>query len=551
MENQNPLTNQKIYITGHKNPDTDSICSSIAYARLKSLMGINAEAVRIGKINRETSFVLEQFGFEQPRYLATVKTQVSDLKPDMIHPVLPGASIREAWQQLKQEKFEVLPVEDENRSFAGIVSVSDIANTYMNLPEAYALSESSTPVANVVRTLNAHYISGSQLSFRGSGKVMVAAMTPDGVGEYIEKGDIVFAGNIKENQLKAIEAGASCVIVTCGSAVAGDVLGAAQAEDCTLMTTPYDTFTAARLIYQSIPVRYTMTSQGLTLFHIDDFVDDVRDKMLQTRYRSYPILDVDNRFVGFISRYHLLNQNKKKVILVDHNEIAQSVNGVEQAEILEIIDHHRIGSIQTGSPIYYRNEPTGSTATIVANLFSEQGIKPPPEVAGILCAAILSDTIKFKSPTSTHADRITAERLAKLADIDVDTFSARMFEAGSSLKNLTNEEIIRGDFKDFEIGRYKVGIGQVNTTDLRSLRKLRGQLLASMNDQMAKEGYQMLLMIFTDILEEATEVLFVEAQKGLVARAFFPLTDENSFAMGGVVSRKKQIVPALVGAFGE
>jgi manganese-dependent inorganic pyrophosphatase len=546
MDNLIHKNSRTVYITGHKNPDTDSICSAIAYAKLKRRLGVDAMPVRTGRINRETQFVLDSFGFAPPDYLATVKTQISDLAMDTIEPVLPGTSIKEAWRRLRESNLEVLPVEYENHSFAGIVSVSDIAGAYMDMPDSNALSACGTPIENVLKTLEADLILGFQTSLDGAGNVIIAAMTPDGMDEYIKTDDIVFAGNIRVNQKKAIEAGANCVIVTCGSTISEEIIEIARQHECTLISTKFDTFKATRLIYQSIPVRHAMTSAHLMLFHIDDFVDDVREKMLQTRYRSYPVVDVDNQFAGFISRYHLLSQHKKQVILVDHSEIAQSVNGVEQAEILEIIDHHRIGSIQTGNPIYYRNEPTGSTATIVANLYSEQGVKPEPEIAGILCAAILSDTIRFKSPTSTHADRITAERLAKLAGLDIDAFSAKMFSAGSSLKNMTADEIIKSDFKDFEIGKYKVGIGQVNTTDLRSLKKMRGELLESLNVMAERERYNILIVLFTDILDEATEALFVESQKGLVARAFSPLADENSFTMGGVVSRKKQIVPKLV-----
>lgn len=550
MNTDNSEKSHAVYITGHKNPDTDSICSAIAYADFKRMLHIDAIPVRTGKINRETKFVLNYFGLDAPEYLATVKTQVSDLNMDRIEPVLPDTSIQQAWKKLKASNLEVLPIEDDRQILQGIVSVSDIANEYMNMPDNNALSDSSTPVGNLIRTLDAEPICVFGKSLDDSGKVIIAAMTPDGMDEFIEKGDIVFTGNIKVNQIKAIEAGASCVIVTCGSRVSEDVVRLAEAHQCTLLITKHDTFTGARLIYQSIPVGFTMTSENLVLFHIDDFIDDVREKLLQTRFRSYPVVDENRHFKGFISRYHLLNPRKKKLILVDHSEKAQSVNGIEQAEILEIIDHHRIGDIQTGSPIFYRNEPTGSTATIIANLYSEQGVKPSPQIAGILCAAILSDTIHFKSPTSTHADLITAERLEKLAGIDMEDFSAKMFEAGSSLKNLTTEEMIQNDFKEYQIGKHKIGIGQVNTTDLSSLKKLRQLILTYLNDLAAREHFGILLILFTDILEEETEVLFVESQKGLVARAFSPLQDENSFLMSGVVSRKKQIVPRLVLALG-
>lgn len=548
MKDEFLQSSQAVYITGHKNPDTDSVCSAIAYAELKKSLGVNAVAARIGKINRETKFVLDYFGFSEPDYLSSVKTQVSDLSMDIIKPMRPDVSIKEAWTTLKKNGFEVLPVEDDEHKLKGIVSVSDIANANMNMPEGNMLTACSTPIDNIAVTLDAKIIYNTKETLCGSGKVLVAAMSTDDIDSFIKPGDIVLAGNDESKQLKAIDEGTICVIVTCASEFSNKVIKAAKERDCTLITTHYDTFTTARLIYQSIPVSFSMTSEKLVYFTIDDFLDNAKEKMLRTRFRSYPVVDQQGHFKGFISRYHLLNQHKKKVILVDHSEMTQSVNGIEQAEILEIIDHHRIGGIQTGQPIYYRNEPTGSTATIVANLFSEQGKKPSPQIAGILCAAILSDTIQFKSPTSTHSDVITAERLARLANIDIELFSKQMFEAGCALKNMTTEEMIKSDFKDFNISGYKVGIGQINTTDFRSIKKLSTSILGCLSELAENEKYNILMIIFTDIIDEATEVIFVESQKGLVAKAFSPLQDENSFTMHGVVSRKKQIVPKLVEA---
>jgi len=539
-----------VYITGHKNPDTDSICSAIAYADLKRQMNINAVPVRIGKINRETEYVLKYFGLNAPDYLATVKTQVSDIKMDVIKPVAPNISLKEAWEILKENHLAVLPVENKTESLIGIVSVSDIANAYMNMPASNVLSVSNTPIENVVKTLDADLICDCTKSFNGSGKAIIAAMSPGGMVEYIEKGDIVFVGDIKENQLKAIASGASCIIVTCGSCIDEEIVDFAKQNNCTMLVTKYDTFTSARLLYQSIPVEYTMTAcENLIYFNTDDFIDDVKEKMLETRYRNFPVVNSMNHFKGFISKHHLLNQQKKKVILVDHSEKSQSVDGIEQAQILEIIDHHRIGDIQTGSPIYYRNEPMGSTATIISNLFLQYGLKLSPEIAGILCAAILSDTIKFKSPTSTETDRITAKKLACIAKINIEEFSTKMFEAGTTLNGLSIEEIILGDFKEYVIGKNKIGIGQINTTDFESLNKLRKPILDYLYDLSKKDGYNILFVLFTDIIKEKTEIIFVESQKGLVGKAFYPLHDENSFHMDGVVSRKKQIVPALISAF--
>ncbi|MCX7614550.1 MAG: putative manganese-dependent inorganic diphosphatase [Clostridiales bacterium] len=538
----------KIYITGHQNPDTDSICSSIAYAYLKNRLDIAAVPVRIGRINRETAFVLDYFGVAQPEYLPTVKAQASNLNMDVIDPVSKQLSLREAWQILKENKMSVLPVEDEDHKLCGIVSISDIANAYMNMPESNTLSQSQTPLDNVLRTLYAELVYDSGKSLFESGKVVVAATKPDGLEFYMGKGDIVLVGDRKDNQIKAIAVGVSCIIITCGSEADEDIIEEAKEKGCTILRTEYDTFTAARLIYQSIPVSFFMTSKNLVCFRQDDYIDVIREKMLQTRFRNYPVIDNLGRFSGFISRYHLINQNRKKVILVDHNERSQTINGIDQAEIMEIIDHHRIGDIQTGNPIYYRNEPVGSTATIVANLFFENGMMPPPEIAGILCAAILSDTVIFKSPTSTRIDIEAANKLSKISGIDQEAFAKQMFEAGSSLKNMPPDEIIRNDFKEYLIGSRKIGIGQINTADMHGIKKFRSSVLSYMNELVSSGELYVVLLIISDIINEETEVLFVETQKGMVAKAFNPLNDESSFTIKGVVSRKKQIVPKLTQA---
>lgn len=537
--------NEKVMVTGHKNPDTDSICSAIAYADFKHQTGTDAVPVRIGRVSRETAFVLDYFNVPEPEYLSTVKTQVSDLNMDIVTPVTKDISLKEAWEILKESNLEILPVEDEMHKLCGLVSVVDIARAYISMPEYNVLSISSTPLLNVIKTLSANLVCGADQTFKDSGKVVIAAMTPDGMEEYIEKGDIVIVGNRKRNQIKAISESARCIILTCGSKADDETKSLAEEKNCILLETEFDTFTTARLLYQSIPVSFTMTSSGLICFKNDDYADTAKDKMLKTRFHNYPVVDNDNRFVGFISRYHLINPNRKKVILVDHSELPQTINGIGEANLLEIIDHHRIGDIQTDGPIYYRNEPVGSTATIVANMFFENDIFPSKNIAGILCAAIISDTVKFKSPTSTQADVHAAKELADIAGINIDKFAAKMFEAGSSLKNMTPEEIIHSDFKEYHMGKYKIGIGQVNTTDLNGIKKTRPAILKLLNDMTSGGGYHIVLLIMTDIINDETEVIFSESHKGLVAKAFNPLKDESSFMMKGVVSRKKQVVPKL------
>jgi manganese-dependent inorganic pyrophosphatase len=533
------------YITGHKNPDTDSICAAIAYAELKRKLGFKAIPVRLGNINRETQFVLEYFGVQLPEYLYSVRTQVSDLKIDIIIPMSPDISIKTAWAIMKKNNIRVIPVADENGRLLGIVTLSDITNRFMDTLENNVIASSNTPLRNIVETLNAELICGSQQDLNITGKVVIAAMTPDGMEPFIEKGDIVLVGNRKDSQVKAVEIGANCIIITCGGRVDGDALELARANKCIVMQTLYDTFTTARLINQSIPIGFTMTKESLVCFNIDDYIDSIKDKMLQTRFRSYPVVDSNNSIKGFISRFHLISPNRKNVILLDHNEKSQTVDGIEQAEISEIIDHHRIGDIQTGNPVYFKNEPIGSTSTIIANLYFENGIKPSNKIAGILCAAIISDTINFKSPTSTYTDRLTANRLAEMAGIDIEAFALALFKSGSSLDGMTPTEILNYDFKEYNFGKYKIGIGQINSCDMDSLKKIKKGLVAYMDEVLCSKDYSLLLVMVTDIFNDGSEIIYVEKNKGLITQAFNVDPDEYSVYLKGVVSRKKQIVPLL------
>lgn len=537
-----------IYITGHKNPDTDSICASIAYAELKKKFGISAVPVRIGEINRETEYVLKYFKVKIPDCLDSVKTQVCDLNIDEISPVSSDISIKTAWGIMQKNNVKVLPVASGNGKLLGIITLSDITGSYMNALDSNTLSAGKTPLQNITDTLKAKLINGCDDDFRSTGKVVIAAMEPASMEPFVEKGDIVLVGDRKDAQLKAVQMGASCIILTCGGQICKDVLGQAIKDNCIVMETLYDTFTAARLINQSIPVGLIMTQKDMVCFHINDYIDSIKDRMLKTRYRSYPVVDDNGCIRGFVSRYHLISQRKKKVILLDHNEKSQTIDGIEQAEILEIIDHHRLGDIQTGYPVYIRNEIIGSTSTLIANMYFENGIKPSKEMAGILCAAILSDTIKFKSPTSTYADIAMASKLAKIAEIDIDGFAAQMFRAGSTLTGMSPREIFGNDFKDYVINENKIGIGQISSVDPQILQELKASLLEYMNYHLGNNGYRLLLLMVTDIVNEGSYLLFAGDNGELINKAFGVKPDENSVYLQGVVSRKKQVVPLLANA---
>lgn len=537
--------NELIYITGHKNPDTDSICSAIAYAELKRRHAMDALPVRIGDINRETEFVLKYFGVDVPEYKETVRTQVSDLNMDIINPVSEDISIKSAWSIMQKNNIKVLPVADINGKLLGIITLSDITSSYLDALENNILSASSTPLRNITDTLNARLICGNEDEFRATGKVVIAAMIPEDMEPFVEKGDIVIIGNRKDSQLKAISIGVSCLILTCGGQIDKEVLDYAQETGCIVLETCYDTFTTARLINQSIPVSYIMTRKQLVLFNIHDYIDNIKEKMLKTRYRSYPVVDDEGRIRGFISRYHLISQRRKKIILVDHNEKAQTIDGIEQADILEIIDHHRIGDIQTSYPIYFKNDAVGSTSTLIANMYFENGLNPSKKIAGILCAAIISDTMKFKSPTSTYADELAAQKLAKIADINIEEFSTALFKASASLEGMSPQTILDYDFKDFILNKYKIGVGQINSSDSEAFRKVKDSLLKHMKTVQENKGYSLILLMVTDIINEGSEILYAGDNAGLVEKAFNIKNGESSTFLGGVVSRKKQVIPML------
>lgn len=533
-----------IYIFGHKNPDTDSICSAIAYAELKKQLGHQAKAIRLGKINKETEFVLNYFDLPVPDYLPTIRTQISDLDIDQVEHLSPQLSLRTAWDKIKSTDIKVAAVVDENKKLQGIVTLSDITSRFMDiLSNTEALKV--TPLKNILKTLSAQLLVGSEEQFKPSGRALIAAMTPDGMAPFIEPGDIVLVGNRKDSQLKSIEAGANCLIITCAGHVNADVLRKAESSDCVVLRTSHDTYTVALLLNQSIPVEIVMAKDKLAVFHINDYIDEIKDEMLQSRHRAYPVVDNNNEIQGFITRYHLISKKDKQVILIDHNEASQSIDGLEQAQILEIIDHHRIGGIITGSPIYFKNEAVGSTATIIAGLYLDLKIKPAASIAGILCAAIISDTMHFKSPTSTGKDRYMADKMAQIAQLDLDKFSREMLDNSSSIKSMSPEEILNYDFKEFFLNKHKVGIGQITSSNTEELDAVRESLLHYLHKLLEKQDYHVLMMIVSDPRREGSEILFAEKEKGLVNRAFNTDSAENSMFLEGVISRKKQIVPFL------
>ena len=537
---------ETIYVIGHKNPDSDSICSAIAYAEYKNGNNdVKAIPVRLGDINRQTDFILDYFDVEVPPLMDTVKLSVEDLDFDKIPPVSPEISLKMALSLMNKNNVYSLPVVDENELLIGIVTLSDIVQNYVDVWDNTILGKSKTSIENIIDTL-----SGEGLVFpinprSFDGKLLVLAMEPNTLRGYLEDNDIVICGDRKDILEVTLKSNISLIVITGNGKLDDNSMKLANERGITVISTPYDTFTASRMITQSVPINYVMTRENLVYFSLDDLVDDIKTHMSQTRYRSYPVIDNDRKVVGSISRYHLISSSKKKVILVDHNERSQSIDGLEEAEILEIIDHHRIADVFTGSPIYFRNEPVGSTCTIVASILFENGRIPSKKIAGILAAGIISDTLLFRSPTSTNTDRIMLDRLAKIADLEVEEFTLEMFKEGTSLIGKTPKELLSQDFKSFIVSKEKIGISQVYTMDPDSLKDMMDDLIISMEERAKEYDYSIFILMLTDIFEEASEMIVVGPNKDYAAQAFNTSLKGNSFYAPGVLSRKKQVIPPI------
>lgn len=535
-----------VYITGHKNPDSDSICAALAYAEYKNKTGSDHYVpVRLGEINRETYFILAYFGVEPPEYIEDVRLQISDLNIDKIAPISSEITLKMAWNIMRMNNVKSIPVVDENETLNGIVSVSNVTESYMDVWDNMILGKSKVTVNNLLDTLTGQLLHLDKDRKHFYGKIYALSASPDEVNKTIEEGDIVITGNRRDSLEGAVERKVSLIIITGSGDMDEDLLEKAKENRVTVINTPYDTYTTSRLISQSVPVNYVMTKENIMYFSSDDYIGDIRNTMAETRFRSYPVVSEENKVIGTISRFHLISGKKKKVILVDHNEKGQSVKGLNEAEILEIIDHHRVADVATSTPIFFRNEPVGSTSTIVANIFFENGIRPSKKTAGLLAAAIISDTLLFKSPTSTNVDRLVLQRLAQIADIDVEEFALEMFKYGTSLAGKSPQEILKQDFKVFTYDSSRIGVSQVYTMDSDTIDELKDTIIETMEEMTEHEGFDLQLLIVTDIYREGSELIAVGKQKDVVNKAFDVQMKENSVYIPGILSRKKQVIPPI------
>ena len=547
---------KKTLVLGHRNPDTDSICSAICYAGFKhQLTGENYEPCRAGNVSPETQYVLDYFNLKAPRLVENVKTQVKDIEIRKTKGVSRGISLKNAWGLMQENNVVTLPCVTEEGLLEGVITIGDITKSYMNLYDSSIISKACTKYANILDTLEGSMVVGDSEAYFDQGKVLIAAANPDLMENYIEKHDLVILGNRYESQLCAIEMEAGCIIVCEGAGVSLTIRKLAQERGCAVITTPYDTYTTARLINQSMPISYFMTKENIIEFSEEDYLDDIREIMASKRHRDFPVLDSDGKYIGMISRRNLLGAKGKSIILVDHNEKSQAVEGMESADIREIIDHHRLGTVETMSPVFFRNQPLGCTATIIYQMYQENHMEIDKTTAGLLCSAIISDTLLFRSPTCTAVDKAAGLALAQIAGLDIEKYAIDMFSAGSNLKGKSDGDIFYQDFKRFTVGNSVFGIGQITSLNAVELKDLRSRMSVYTEKEREQHEIDMMFFMLTNILTESTDLICTgQGAEQLITTAFHVADEdvENVSAqtgivkLPGVVSRKKQLAPQIM-----
>ena len=549
-----PKAAHKVVVIGHRNPDTDSICSAIAYAELKNKTSdLVCEPRRAGKMNQETEFVLKKFGVKPPRMCTDVNPKIRDVDYREM-PGIPGStSLRKAWEIMRDKQIDTLPVTSPDNELEGVITVKDIATANMDVFDTGILAKSRTSFRNILETLDGTMAVGSEDDVCTTGHIRIGTATPEMLENTVEKGDIVILTNRYESQLCAIEKEASLLIICNGSKVGRTIQRIAEEMGVAIMSAPVDTYAAGKLISQCAPISYYMTRSDIMKFTLVTPVADVTRVMAKVRHRYFPILDEDGKYCGMVSRRNIINLQKRRIILVDHNEATQAVEGFDQAEILEIIDHHRIGSLETSGPVYFRNQPVGCTATIITQMYDENGMEIPPQIAGLLLAAILSDTLVFRSPTCTPLDEALAKRLAKIAGVDIDEFASEMFEAGEKLDGKTAEEVFLQDFKVFMCGDIRFGVAQGSYMTRKNLQAAQALLQPYLEEARNKQNVEDLYMLLTDVPKEESVVICTGRYAAEVLSNGFesrPAAD-GSWTLPGVVSRKKQFIPAMMSAYQE
>ena len=534
-----------IYVTGHRNPDTDSIVGAMAYAALRNACGDREyTAACLGRVSDETQLVLDRFGFQPPKHITNVFTQVRDLVYDTPPLLGTAVTVGRAWETLQQERSNTaIPVANEDGTLFGMLSREDIANYNMTQATLGVLDE--VPLFNVLSVLEGRVLNEAGEHIDTIMGELVIALPQNRENLLInQKNAIVMCGHQPEMIRRALEMNV-CAVVIC-QAELDEELRSFPTSTC-IISTPHDAYRAARLIFQSAPIGRICRVSDLLCFHLDDRLDDVKEQVLQHREPCYPILDEEEKVVGVLTRYHLLRPKRKRVVLVDHNEASQSVPGLEEAEIVEIIDHHRLADIQTGTPIYMRNEPVGSTNTIIAGMFQERGLMPSAGMAGMMAAAILSDTVMFKSPTCTVRDKRMAERMARIANVSLDELGKAIFSA--SVDNRTAKELFFADYKEFHIAGHDLAVAQITCVDSPSMVQRKEEFLTIMRQTAKKEKMDLVILMLTDVLLEGTQIIYV-GEDDTIQQAFNAVPKDNAVFLPHVMSRKKQVIPMLSALWG-
>ena len=534
-----------IYVTGHRNPDTDSIVAAIAYAALRNACGDREyEAACLGQVSDETKIVLDRFGFESPKRITDLYNQVRDLEFDKPPILNTGVSVGLAWDEFHDfPAVAAVPVANGDGTLYGILSRTDIASYNMTGISSGVLEE--VPLFNLLSVLEGKILNeAGENTDTVSGEVAIALPQSSENLLFQKKESIVLCGYQPDMIRRALEMNVNCLVL-CQTGLP------AQFRDfptsTCIITTPFDAYRASRLIFQSTPVGRICNTQGLVSFHLNDRVDDVKEVVLKYRHPSYPILDEENKVVGILTRYHLLRPRRKRVVLVDHNEASQSVKGLDQAEILEIIDHHRLADIQTSGPIYVRNEPVGSTNTIIASMFQDRGLMPPADLAGLMASAIISDTVMFKSPTCTPRDIRTAERMARIANVSLEELGREMFSASVDHKSV--EEVLFTDYKEFHIAGHGFAVAQLTCVDSTGVLNRKEQFLRVMRHHARSKDFDLMLLMLTDVFKEGTLILYAGDDEA-IRQAFNAEPKDNAVFLPRIMSRKKQVIPMLSNLWG-
>ena len=549
-----PKAAHKVVVIGHRNPDTDSICSAIAYAELKNkTSSLVCEPRRAGRMNQETEFVLKKFGVTPPRMCTDVNPKIRDVDFREMPGINGNTSLRKAWEIMRDKQIDTLPITDAGNELLGLITVKDIATANMDVFDTGVLAKSRTSYKNILETLGGTMVVGDENAVCTTGHIKIGTATPEMLESAVEKGDIVILTNRYESQLCAIEKEASLLIICNGAKVGHTIQRIASEMGVAIMSVACDSYAAGKLMSQCAPISYYMTRDDIVKFTLVTPVSDVTRVMTKVRHRYFPVLDEDGKYCGMVSRRNIIALRKRRIILVDHNEATQAVEGFDQAEILEIIDHHRIGSLETDDPVYFRNQPVGCTATIITQMYDENGVEIEPKIAGLLLAAILAATLVFRSPTCTPIDVAAAKRLAKIAGVDIDEFALEMFEAGENLAGKTAEEVFLQDFKVFMCGDVRFGVAQGSYMTRKNLQAAQKLLQPSLEEARNKQNVEDLYMLLTDVPKEESVVICAGRHADEMLRSGFEIEPaaDGSWTLPGVVSRKKQFIPAMMTAYQE